>query len=85
MELAAVTEASSSHVTKKCMTSSSASLGEPFPITVYAENPSSTRSEADQRRGYVRGGEDWRKKLTYSFGSYGNARLTTSLASIWRR
>ena len=61
MGLAAVTEASSSHVTKKCMTSSSASLDEPSPINAYAANPSSTRAAADQMKRYVRGGTDWRK------------------------
>ena len=39
MELAAVTEASSSHVTKKCMTSSSASLDEPSPLMRTRQTP----------------------------------------------
>ena len=43
-DLSSATEASSLHVTTKYVMSSSTLLGEPFPLTAYAANPSSTRA-----------------------------------------
>ena len=53
-DLDAATEASSSHVTTKCVTSSYTLFDEPSPLTVYVVNPSSTRATEDQRKRYMR-------------------------------
>ena len=58
------------YVTTKCMTSSSTLLGEPFPLTAYAVNPSSTRFAADQNRRYIKLGADWRKEVAFPFVAY---------------
>ena len=47
-------EALSSHNTMKFVTDSSTFIDEPFLLTAYAANPSSTRDASDQRWVYVR-------------------------------
>ena len=74
--LAAEEEASSSHLKTKCVMNFSTSLDEPSLVPTYAENPSSTRTEAYQRRRYYRGVIYWRQEVVYSFEAYGKARLT---------
>ena len=54
MYLAPAKEASSLHVTKKCMTNSFASLGKTSLLTSHLANPTSTRAASYQRRSYVR-------------------------------
>ena len=44
------------HIKTKCVSSYSISLGEPYPITAYEENPQPTRDTAHQTRRYIRGG-----------------------------
>ena len=53
-ELGAFTEASSSHVTMKCMTRYFTLIDEPYPLNAYPDNPSYTKATEDQRRRYVR-------------------------------
>ena len=78
---AAAPDALSSHVTTKCVTSSSTSVDYNFPLNVYAATPSSTRAAAYHKRGCVRVGTYWRQEVTYSFGDYGNVRLMPSSMS----
>ena len=54
-DLSAVTEDAASHGTTKCVMRSSNFLDDTFPLTAYAENPSSTRAASDQRSRYVIG------------------------------
>ena len=79
--VAASTEASPFHVTPKCVKISSTLLDNISPINEYKAKSSSTRDVADQRRGYIRVGADWRKKVMFSSESYGKARLIPSSTS----
>ena len=54
--LAISMEALSSHVTKKCVTSSFTLQNNPSPLPAYVASPPSTRAEEDQRRRHVRVG-----------------------------
>ena len=74
-------EASSSYITTKCATSSCTLIYQPPPLPACAENPSSTRSTADQKRIYVRGGVACRKEVTLSSETYGKSRLIPSSTS----
>ena len=74
--LAATNEASSSHITTKCVTNSYTSLDDPPPQKMYAVNPFSARAAADQIGRYVRKVTDWRQGVTYSSGAYGTDRPT---------
>ena len=75
MDLAAYKEVSPLQTTTKCVTSSSTSIDELSPLTLYVENPSSSRAAVDKRRRYVRGGTDWRHDVTSSFEAYGKVRM----------
>ena len=66
----------SSHVKTKCVTISSTLIDEPYPLTEYVENNSSTRAAAYQRNRYVRECTYWIHEVTSSFGDYGKSRLT---------
>ena len=79
--LAAVMEAMSFHFTTKCVASSFTVLDEPYPLTTYEANPSSTRAAAYQGRGCVKGRVDWRQDVKLSSRNYGKARLMPSLTS----
>ena len=62
----------------KCVTISSTSLDEPYPLTAYMENPSSIRYASYQRRRYIRGDADWVPEVTSSYGYCGKSRLMPS-------
>ena len=64
------------HVTTKCLMKSSTSIDKPYLLPAYADNSSYTRTAAYQRDKYTRGVTGWRQDLTFSFGDYGNYRLT---------
>ena len=42
----------------KCVTRYYTSFDKPYPLTMYASNPLSTRATADHSRRYIRGGGD---------------------------
>ena len=75
MDLAAAKKASSLHITTKCVTNSYTYIGETSLLPMYAANPSSTSSEADQRGGYIKGVKYWRQELAYLSGYYDNGIL----------
>ena len=66
---------------KKCVTSSCNFLNNNLSLPEYAENPSSTRATADQRRRYLRGGVAWIQEVTFSSKAYGKSILTQLLTS----
>ena len=76
-DLDAEIEASSLYVTTKCMTSSSTSIGKPYPLTEYVENPSPTRASEYQMRRNIRGWVDWRQEVTLSHKAYEKSGLTS--------
>ena len=63
-DLAAAKEASSSHVTIKCVMNSYTSLDYPSFLPEYTVNPSSTRSAEDQWGKYIRGVTDGIQEVT---------------------
>ena len=80
-DLYAETEASSLHITIKCVMISCAFPGEPSPLTSYAASPSSTKAAEYQRRSHIRGGVAWRQGVTFLSEAYGKSKLTHSLMS----
>ena len=81
--LSAATEASSSHITTKCMMRSCTTHDEPSPLPVYAENMSPIRAEEDQRRRHVKREEAWIKDSTSSSEAYGKSRVPTNFEVIF--
>ena len=70
-----------SNATTKCVTISCTLFDEYLPINLYVDNPSYIRAVAYQRRRYVRGGENWRQEVMFSYNAYGKSRLTPSSTS----
>ena len=68
--LSAAKEASSSHITKKCVPNFYTALNYPYFQPLYTANPSCTRAAEYQREGYIREAKDWIQGVKYSYGYY---------------
>ena len=80
-DLAAAMEASSSHATMNCVTSSYTSLEDISPLTLYTVNIASTRYASHHRSSYVGLGVVSRQEVIFSSEAYGKFRMTPSSMS----